>query len=305
VLSSVRIAVVVLLLGRPALADRLEGALDLQWQAAAGCPDRGAAASAIAELIGETAAHPRVRAPASVRVAIARTSAGGFVARLSTSSAGQNGERELEGEDCGRVADAVVLIVAMMLDPVTAADRVNKTPADEDHLRFSIGALGAVDAGSLPAPSAGAGVGLGLHLAPFHGHVEGLAWIPRLALKGPVAGSGGEIGLYTGALRACWDVFRDTAGELSLGPCAGAELGLSTGRGLNISHPARSSGLWSAATLAIRMQLVGRSGFAFGFSVEGGAALHRPAYFIENYGEVFRASPVFGRAKMDMAWIFP
>ena len=299
-LPAARIAIAILVVAPGAFARNFEGVLDLDWKVAPGCPDREAAASAIAELVSEP-----VRGRAAINVEITRTQEGRFAARIEPQGSGQGAQREFEGNDCARVTDAVVLIVAMMLDPVAAAERVKPPVLEERPLGVSIGVRAAADAGSLPAPTAGAGLTLGIHLRRLHGHLEGTAWIPRLALRGPVPGSGGEIGLYSAALRACYDVVRGAGGELAVGPCLGGEVGQSTGRGLNISHPTRSTGLWSAATLAVTARHTARSGFSFWLSAEGGAPFYRPSYFIENYGEVFRAAPVFARLGLTVAWIFP
>jgi hypothetical protein len=311
----VRLALVFTLLCVPAFAADVGArtALDLRWNAAPGCPDRAAARTAILALLRGADAPPKHPARLRVDVEIAQSSGGRFQARIRTMSGVEDGEREFEGDSCRRVSEAVVLIIAMMLDPIGATEKVSAPGTEtathrappEEGVRVTLGVRAVGDLGSLPGPTAAAGLVAGLHDGRLHGEIEGSSFIPRMAARGPLPGSGGEIDLYAGALRGCWDAFRSPDAELGVGPCVSAELGVSTGRGVNISDPARSRGWWGAATVGMAARHFGRSPIASWAAIDVGFPFYRPTYFIEGHGDVFRASPVIGRAAIGVAWIFP
>jgi hypothetical protein len=300
--------------------------LDLEWTVAEGCPDRQSARAAIEALLGAQPAGEQP--PITVRVEISRLPSGQWQARISTPDRQVIGERVLKGASCELLVGATALIVAIALDPVATAERVAvrgqepatpppapvpaapttprpiaSTPRTEtDRTRIAAGLRAAGDLGSLPEPTLGVGFTLDLSHARALLRAEATAWLPRVALRGPVAGSGGEIGLYSGALRGCYDALQASGRRFRLGPCLAAEAGLSTGAGINLTHPARSSSPWVAALggLLVRQRAQAVTLWAL---AEGGLAIRRPVFAIEGFQEpVFQASPVLGRISLGAAW---
>ncbi len=308
--------------------------LDLQWQAAEGCPDQQSATASIEALLGE---QPAGEQPGTtVRVQIDRLPSGQWEARITTPDREIIGERVLQATSCELLAGAAALIVAIALDPVATAERMAerereppappakplpdpapapppRTPtarapaaaiaeATDDTTRLAGGLRVSGDLGSLPGPSLGIGLALDLLHERLLLQAEATAWLPRVALRGPVEGSGGEIGLYSGALRGCLDLVQTPGRGFCLAPCLAAEAGLSTGIGFNLTHPERSHSPWVAglAGLAVRQRA---SGLFLWALLEAGLAIRRPIYAIDGFERpVFQASPVLGRVSLGVAW---
>lgn len=334
VLRAACAALLLACVSRPTAAhadDSSPSLLDLEWTVAEECPDQQRARAAIEALLGAQPAGEQP--PITVSVEISRLPTGQWQARISTPDRQIIGERVLKGASCELLVGATALIVAIALDPVATAERVAMrgqepaapppapvpsapparaplapaplapTPGTEtDRARVAAGLRAAGDLGSLPEPTLGVGFTLDLSHGRALLQAEATAWLPRVALRGPVAGSGGEIGLYSGALRGCYDALQASGRRFRLGPCLAAEAGLSTGAGINLTHPARSSSPWVAALggLLVRQSAQAVTLWAL---AEGGLAIRRPLFAIEGFEEpVFQASPVLGRISLGAAW---
>jgi hypothetical protein len=295
----------------------------LEWNAGSACPDKAAAESAIQDLVGS-----RIAATDSsdiVQVDLSEQADGRWEARIRTRGIAGSGERRFVGPTCDLVANAAVLVVAMTLEPTATADRVTamrapRPPSDalpvlgprEQHLRMIAGLRAMADLGSLPGAASGLGVVLGVHYGRWHFEGEGTAWSPRLALAEPAEQEGGEIGLYTGGLRGCWDGLRSASGELRLGGCLDGEAGVTTGKGtVGIAERHETSGLWVAVFAGLTARQVTASGLTPWLSFDVGTAVRRPS-FVVNPGSrlgppvlVFQASEVVARAALGLAWLFP
>ncbi len=312
-----------------ALADEPSSTfLRLEWEVAEGCPDRDTALTAIKNLLGAKTADDRP--PVVVRVEITRLPDDRWEAQIQSQGPVVVGVRELRGPSCERLVEAVALVVAIALDPVSTAERVTvresvpsrrivekpakkekqvpqkpRVPAFADeHLYFAAGLRAAGDLGSLPEPTMGIGLMFGLSYGRWSIESNAKVWLPQLALRGPVDGSGGRIELYSGGLRGCFDALQAFGRHFSLGPCLAAEVGLSTGTGINITHPNRSTGFWGAALAGLFLRQSAES-ISLSILAEAGVPLVRPIYAIENFDPpVFQASRVIGRVSLAAAWSF-
>ena len=295
---------------RALAAEPAASRLRLEWHAPAGCPDREQAHAAIAAALGKS--RPARETPAVVRVQIAQRADGRWNVDIWMYGAGGSGERSFIGASCTHVAEAAALIVAMALDPTAAAARGESDAAaaregasTETSAGLSAGLRLSADAGSLPEPSAGAALVLGLELARLHAQLEAAAWLPQEARIGPDGELGGRFGLFTAALRGCFDVLLFAGDALRAGPCLGFEAGLVTGRGVDISEPGTDRDLWAAALGGVSLLHVGSSPVQLGLLVELGVPLHRPIWEIDDFAEVFRAAPLVGRLSLGAVWRFP
>ena len=295
---------------RALAAEPAASRLRLEWHAPAGCPDREQAYAAIAAALGKPL--PARETPAVVRVQIAQREDGRWNADIWMYGAEGSGERSFIGASCTDVAEAAALIVAMALDPTAAAARGESGAADaragpstDTPARLSAGLRLSADAGSLPEPSAGAALVFGLEHARLRAQLEAAAWLPQEARIGRDAELGGRFGLFTGALRGCFDVLLFAADALRAGPCLAFEAGLATGRGLDISEPGTDRDLWAAALGGVSLRHVGSSPVQLGLLVELGVPLHRLIWEIDDFAEVFRAAPVVGRLSLGAVWRFP
>jgi hypothetical protein len=305
--------------GRADVSPGIDSALE--WNAGSACPDKAAAESAIQDLLGSrtAAADPSD----IVQVELSEQPDGRWEARIRARGTSGSGERRFVGPTCELVTKAAVLVVAMTLEPMATAQRVtamteaSQTPTSaplpaREHLRMSAGLRALVDLGSLPGASGGLGLVLGVHSGRWHFEGEGTAWSPRLALAEPEEDKGGEIGLYTGGLRGCWDGVRSASGGLRLGGCLDGEAGLTTGKGtVGIAQRHETSGLWAAVFAGLTARQVTASGLMPWLSLDVGTAVRRPSFVI-NPGSrlappvlVFQASEVVARAALGLAWIFP
>jgi hypothetical protein len=294
--------------------------LDLEWNAGPGCPDRASAEAAIWEIL---APHVVSGGPSNaVQVNISALDSGRWEGRIQTRGPSGSGERRFEGPTCDLVADAAVLVVAMMLDPLAIAERIKSRteasqgaapspppPSSREQPRMLAGLRAVADVGSLPGPAGGLGVVLGVQYGRWHLEGDATAWLPRVALAPPAQDRGGEIGLYSGGLRACWDAVQSGSGELRLGGCLAGEAGVTTGQGTTgIAQPEQTSGLWVATFAGVTARQVSASGLAPWLSLDIGAPIRRPMYVIDSGSSrvfVFQASEVVGRAALGVAWIFP
>src|SRR5512145_3068130 len=84
--------------------------LQLDWPSVEGCPSEEEVRQAVAQHLGPTAVHT---SPVSAKAVIDRTSV--FRLVLSTVNSSGPGTRELSGDTCDSVADAAVIILAIML----------------------------------------------------------------------------------------------------------------------------------------------------------------------------------------------
>jgi hypothetical protein len=294
----------------PAVAaadERGPSRLQLEWQAPPGCLDRDEARAAIEAAPG---ASSRARgAKVVARVRIARLPDGRWNADIWMYGAQGSGERSFAGGSCAHVAEAAALIVAMALAPADEPEPARVRPPGPEPdastpTRFFAGVRAAGDVGSLPEPSAGAGLAFGVEHGALRGELEAIAWLPQVARGAPPERVGGRFGLFTAALRGCVDAIPGS-GAVQLGPCLGGEAGLATGRGEDISDPETNEHLWAAALLGLSLRHAGPSNLHLSLLVEAGVPLRRPPWGIDEFPDVFRASPVLGRASLTLAWRFP
>lgn len=271
----------------------------LRWQAPPSCPDD----KSVEELIESLGAPVELVDSGDFRVSISRIEGDGFAAEIVVPNAGV---RHIEGTDCRQVAEAAVLVIAIAHDPLAVAGSFSRLSGESrretgparspsvpgGYLGLEVGA----DLASLPQLTAGGGLVFGLSL-PRGMRVEmaGYAWLPRTSTRGPTSRASAEIGLYSGSLRGCLDL---SWGHLLAGPCVAVELGVTKGKGLDVSHPREVSGLWSAGWLGFALRPRTREGFVPAARVELGTPFERPSFEVNGYGQVFRADVWLLRASL-------
>jgi hypothetical protein len=112
--------------------------LQLEWSVPAGCPSIDELRARLRDRLPtvEQALSPGV-VPLEVAAAIVPT-AEGFEARIEVRNGESAGERSLSSRDCSLLTDAIVLVIAVTLDPVTTAahsprrDAVTRARPPED-----------------------------------------------------------------------------------------------------------------------------------------------------------------------------
>lgn len=132
--------------GPPGLADpdapppdvQRPSQLQLEWKAPAACPDIDELRTRLRDrLPGVDQPLSPDMVPLDVTASILATEDEGFEARIELRNREGAGERTLSSRDCSLLTDAIVLVIAVTLDPVTTAERVSQreTPDPADRPR--------------------------------------------------------------------------------------------------------------------------------------------------------------------------
>lgn len=175
----------------------------LAWEAPAECPSRESVVAAVQRLVR---AVPQTPLRARARIVHERER---WIAELETPS----GHRALEAENCVVLADTVVVILAIAVDP-DAADQVSEKPTFEEKLE-----KGTSPAADAPGPAVS-------RKAPDRGAVTRPANPSRLTEPPRVGASGVEFWSVSLSLRALFEV-----GMLP-GPAVGGTLAARAERGI-------------------------------------------------------------------------
>jgi hypothetical protein len=286
------------------------GRFRLDWFAPATCPERATVQAAIEKALQPGAVS--AGAPMVVRVRVSQVQANSWTGEIWMYNDVSSGERTIEGRTCTQVVDAVTLIVSLALDAQRQAapepPRAARVPAararpDEPlHLFAALRALG--DKGSLPQPDVGLGLVLAAQYRLLSVELQGSAWLPRRVQGGPVADSGGEFQLYTGAARGCIDALSWPTNGVALGPCAGAELGGMRGSSYGLSHPAPRTALWAAGLAGLSLRYVSSASLFAALLAEASVPWRRPGWQIMDFGLVFRPNRAAWRLSLSLGWRF-
>jgi hypothetical protein len=273
---------------------------------AADCPDAGKLARIVNDGIGRVALVPAgadaAAAPSRVGVVFERAPRG-YTATVQIGGA-RGGTRKLSngGPGCGALANAVGVLLVVVLDSDTDAPA-----ADAGRSDHGAGTPAAARDGLLAATSANLGFGGGV--------AEGLVggWSPTLGLGGTLAYQHGaarlggvwmpsktsdtgpgrvEVGLAAAKLALCVTTGNDRLARVTFGLCAQQQLGWMRGRGFDFDAANRSADhLWLAAGAAV----VASGAFerAFGWEIEAGAVrlLRQQRFVVDNFGTAFEADP--------------
>jgi len=286
------------------------GALELDWSAPATCPRAEAVEAAVARLASD---GPLQGSPVSVKV----VQLGGD--RWSAELRWGTATRTLHGESCESVTQAVVVILAMAIDPELEADRVE--PPQRAVTKREGSKLGAETAprarelqvrgpdfawggslrtlgeyGILPGPAWG---GLALLRGGFprnFGEIALLGLLPRDALLPDQPNQGGQFYWAGVRLAGC------TAAGTHLFACAAFEAGQVTGRGFGVRDPRMGSGPWLAPGVQGLLRLPLAQRWHFEATLGGFVALVRPQYELDDLGVVHQPDLVSARLELGIGW---
>ncbi len=322
----IALAMSLLGLAGAARAEPRPSAVSLTWEAPVGCPSSE-------RILAET---DRILAGSTVRTdppieARARVRRDGetWILSLETRRGEAVGTRELAGESCTAVGEAMIVILILMIDPalmpetpprlepepvaqVVAPPPVQKPaavvarPAPPPPIAcrwgrpaLALSLLG--DLGALPAPAAGGELAFGLRRCSLGASAGVRALYPRTGEAELDTSAGGDLWLIAGALAI--GLARDL-GPLELGTRGGLEVGAMSGRGVGINHPDSGRALWLAASAgaAVRIPLAAR--LAAAAAVDLVVPLRRARFVIDDLGSVHRAAPVTGRLALGLELSF-
>jgi hypothetical protein len=220
--------------------------------------------------------------------------------------------RELEARSCADLGEAAALAMSVSIRAATeaAASAPNPPPApppppapDAAVTRaaspqpvqpawYGLATVAlAGDAGDLP----GAGLGIALSVGAGRGMARLNAlggWLPPRDSVHSDGTGGGSLQLVYGGAEGC---FAPSWARWTALGCAGGELGVQHGHGLDVTSPTTVTVLWRAVRASLG--LVFRSSGALGLRVTATvvAPLARPQFVVDGTSDIFRASPVAGR----------
>ncbi len=302
-------------------------AVSLTWEAPAGCPS---SERILAEtdriLAGSTV---RTDPPIEARARVRREGERWFLS-LETRRGTAAGSRQLEGESCTALGEAMIVILVLMVDPALVAETPPKLELEPEPVAelptppapapvavtrpppppppsagcrwgrpaLALSALG--DLGALPGPAAGGELTFGLRRCAIGAAagVRGLS--PRTGEAELDAGAGGDLWLLAGG--AAFSLHADLAG-LELGARGGVEVGAMSGRGVGINNPDAGRALWLAAGAGATLALPLTARLAAVLGVDLVVPLRRPRFVIDDLGAVHRAAAITGRLALGLAGI--
>lgn len=298
------IALATCVIGSGARADA-EG-VTLAWTAPAECPDRVRVLGKI-DRLAPASARLRVRVDATVT-----RDERGYRVALVTEADGARGERSLEAATCASLADATAVIVAMMLDPASAAPGpasapvasvaaspapaessevppVPEAPPPERRVAGVLMAGGALDSGLGPGAKVGLMLGGGVTIDRLRLDVVGSSFAGRAGRVEAAPDAGGDVTVRSLLARGCVTPSRAIVASYACAVAGAAQVSAS---GFGVEAPSSGS-----ASFAV----VGASGFTAlrltaSVSLELGAEalvpLARPRFVLERVGEAHRVAPV-------------
>lgn len=286
------------------------GAFTLAWTAPEECPSQQQVEAEIARLVG---GDVRLHDGGDLQAEVAVSRGSLWSADLTTQHAGQIGRRRIEAPSCQAAADAIALIIALSIDPdavgargqapPAAAPVVPRVPISAERRLWivaSVHAQGRV--GTLPRPDVGVGVGVGLAGARWRTDLRWTYGLRRDQVASLPAGTSGRFNLASGSLTGCADVGRI---KLAFGPCAVVEAGRASAMGYGATAGFSRDVPWLAIGAGGFSSLAVAKRLRASIEVDVLASLYRPDYVFDDLpGVVFKASPVGGRALVDVSWQF-
>lgn len=282
----------------------------LSWTAPAACPDEARVREALALSAGDEHAGAGVSIVVEARGEL-------WHAHVVMPS----GERELTGETCEALAEAVVVIVSLAneerapavvtpesVPPSPAPRQPDRAPAAAPDvapatnrarwpargLQLSAALLGEV--GLLPGPSAGPRLALGVSDGRWALELAGGLLVPRRAELATAAVSA-DIRWLGAELLVC------RSSRALLRWCGGGEIGELSGTGAGVDRPETAHGLWLAfvGMAALRAPL-GTLPLSWEAGVAAASALRRPEFGFDEIGVLHRAGQLSGRAWLGLGW---
>jgi hypothetical protein len=273
-----------------------QSALELEWRAPSGCPDR---AEIEARVAARLEPRPASREPlhASARI---EPSTDGYHLQLQT----DQGQRNLTARDCRELAAAAALILALLIDPEAAgdaADAERETPAESSrrkrHMWILIRPELVGDIGTLPALAVGPGLSLGVRVLATSVEIAG-SYLPAQSVHPtdrdtPLA----ELRVLAAAIGACQALTR--APELS--PCLHFEYGRLTGQGdPSLSSPRSAAGAWALLLAGVRLGAELTQWVHASLELSLGLPLLGATFTVNSVGPVHETADVVGRLRAGL-----
>lgn len=287
-------------------------AIEIQWEAPAVCPDAASVRAAVERLLGKPLSGlDPVNVHATGRVV---TNAAGKWELSAQLVVGERVEEELlVAKECGALADAMALKVALAIDPLAVAEAVQPsqpppvpvrpaaspkpaaTSSASSERRLQLGArlVGQVALGPLPGTTPGAAAYVSLQWPAFRVELGGEAFWGGVAHYDAPPGVGADLQLFAGVARGC---LTPAAGAWRFPICAGPELGVMRGSGFGVAETSATTGLWGGLTLGPALEW--RATPRLSLWLEGAALLTllKPEFHVRNLPSLYTPPTVAARA---------
>lgn len=307
-----------------ALAALPEG-VELQWSGADGCPDAADVEQRVAERLASREGPIR----ASVVVAVASGSDGGYALSLDVTLPDESVHRDLEAADCSVLVDATAVVVGIAVEPQIPAEELRTAtlvptetapatvPAPEiepefveaappprdvesprsepepEPRRVRVGGLvrlqGGGSAGVLPSVAGAAGLRVGVRGRRWRAEVGGDHTFSVRHAFPDEPSVGAEFSLWSGAARGCGVLGNKT---LEFPLCAGVDAGLMRADGFGGDINRSLVEPWAAAVVAPGLIWVPHPNVGLGLSADAFVALNRPGFTGEERPLLHRPFPV-------------
>jgi hypothetical protein len=284
-------------------------AFGFTWAAPQECPSQPQVQAEIARLVGGTIQLHEGDLEAKATVSRGPL----WAADLTTQHGGQTGRRTIEAPSCQAAADAIALILALLIDPdaVAANSRapepeipsVPESPkSNERGLEFVAGIHAQGRIGTLPGADIGLGLGVGVAGARWRTDVRWSHGLRRDQVASLPSGAYGRFNITAGSVTECVALGQK---RWRFGPCAALEAGRVSVNGFGATAGFSKDALWLALGGGAFMSLaMGRHLHAF-MEVDVFAPMYRPDYVFQDVpGVVFTAPAVGGRALAQISWHF-
>ncbi|HWB81323.1 MAG TPA: hypothetical protein VG755_40450 [Nannocystaceae bacterium] len=302
-------------------------AIEVQWEAPAGCPDREALRARLDARVG-----PDAQGPAAVHGTVV-ASPSGYVLALELAIAGSSTQRTLEAATCDELVDAAALIVAVALDPVFAVAEpsiaeviaapeaaptrattrsqvaIAPTPVEPPtRRRPTLRTLGlalrptvGVWFGAVPRAAATIGFDVVFPARRSLRAELGVLAIPRQRVA--ITGGGANLWLASAVLRAC---FAPAVGRVRPMGCAGIGAGAIGGRGFGDGIvPSAGVQPWAAITGGAGLGIALTRRFEIVVRGEGHIHLHQPGFHLEGIGSLHRVGATSVTALAGLQAVLP
>jgi hypothetical protein len=300
-----------------------------------GCPDAAELGFRVERAIGMPLAQS-VPLRFVVVFEAPRARPGRYTARLQVAgdAADATGtEREISALDCGGLADAVSVAIALAIGSTPAQDATafeskrvaaaqiessvsgavtsaggedlpDPEPAETENVAFTpVMAFSMLaDRGSLPALGLGVSLGAELRWPQVALRANGaLLFDQHVALEGGSGAPGADMSLVLGSLSACTAAIGHFRAALALFACAGWELGRITAVGTGVTTPRRGDQLWSAPRLDAGVSWAAPgTAFRFNLQLSAAAPLKRDDFFLRDLGRIHHPPAAVGRLALGV-----
>jgi hypothetical protein len=295
----------------PRLASASSVALD--WVAPDGCPSSAEVSDAIDRSVRQSASAARVRA----RVVVTQEG-GTFQASLDLGDPGSLQTRHIEADSCSALADAVALVVTLAADsdvapsaretprhdvpparPVSVREEARRSPpATSPPPEWSATVSFVLDTATVPSKAGGLDFALGYRSSRASVEIDGVYLGPQSATLADRPSQGARIWLAGVGARACYAAM---AGQVDLGPCAGAAVAwiVASGFGGPPDQPSDAIATMFVANLGARARLRVGQGLALRVTAEAVIPAQRPTFVIDGGGgDVFHVPAVSFRGSL-------